>query len=367
MVNVVKLQQAAGILSEQTLEPAQSPAQGFVRRRRAARGAESDGSMSAVSRCDRCRDALRRTRRAAAQLADARRGSCSNRRSTRFGQARAHRRPAIGTRPASNEGPGDLLGVGGVWPGDHRARRAPRAQQVVPAHRNEAPARRRRRPPTHKARRARPTVSTSSTWALRPHRPPALRRSKGIRDGVDKSAATLSNRCGWRGTSNSSSPAFVSAQLRSAPRAPAPPRRRGCCRQSTQASAKVASPRSSRPVLETGSPSRMSNFTLPTTRVRDRVGADRDESFGVLGGLRARRVVFAATASREQRAEAAIARHGFRAEPCAREHDGNAAAPAFVKQIRPQLRLHDDRKQRPHPREESAHAARRVVGQDIAL
>jgi len=93
-----------------------------------------------------------------------------------------------------------------------------------------------------------------------------------------------------------------------------------------------------------------------------RVGADGDESPGILGGLR-RDDAAARHRATEQAAETPIPRHGFRRQARTREHHRHAAPPAFIEQIGPQFRLHDDCQARADARQEAPHRAGRVVGQ----
>ena len=71
--------------------------------------------------------------------------------------------------------------------------------------------------------------------------------------------------------------------------------------------------------------------------------------------------VLLARCAADQRAEAPIARHRSFREARAREHHRHAAPPAFLEQIRPQLRLHDDCQARTYSRQESRRRSRRIV------
>jgi len=93
-----------------------------------------------------------------------------------------------------------------------------------------------------------------------------------------------------------------------------------------------------------------------------RIGADGDEALGILGGLR-RDEAAARHRAAEQGAETAIPRHGFRRQARTREHHRHAAPPAFVEQIGPQFRLHDDCQARADTRQETPHRTGSIVGQ----
>ena len=91
------------------------------------------------------------------------------------------------------------------------------------------------------------------------------------------------------------------------------------------------------------------------------IGADGDESFGIFRALR-RHLRIVRQDAAEQSAETSIARHRLQRKAGARQHDGDAAPPALIEQVRPQFRFHDDDQARLNSSDESAHGAWRVIG-----
>ena len=105
----------------------------------------------------------------------------------------------------------DLRRIRGVGPCDHRYPERGRLEQIVAADRHQAAADERRHRPRHTSWRARPWCPRSSTCGAGRTALPLLRRSKStfLRASM---LATLSKRCGWRGTNTSSASANLGAQ-----------------------------------------------------------------------------------------------------------------------------------------------------------
>ena len=178
----------------------------------------------------------------------------------------------------------DVPAVGIVGARDHRHAERGRLQQIVPAHRHQASAderhigrriqRGRVRPRCRPAALARPAAPLARCCADRSEFPAAPAGSPRSRSAADAAAPASAMR------------PRTSRAARRARRAAAPPRRHGCCRRSTRASRRHSACAVGAPAPGPGAQGCISNFTLPMTCVRARVGADGDEALGILGGLR---------------------------------------------------------------------------------
>ena len=358
MINVLKLQQAAGILSEQSLNrlngllkdspppmrraPPTEPGGCY-----ALSGAEAKQRIDDRAAARRCRGAFRRTpvrrRPLAAAWRDRRKIDAST--SANAGASATSTAP-----PRSISNARDFLAVGVIRPGDHRHAERGRLEQIVPADRHQAPADERdiggrieRREfadgidQQHLRRPAAPRAGAAPIEATPRGAPTSSPRFRSAADG----AAPASTRaCASRlyssacaASSCSSSPAWVLPAIHTG-RAPRYSRAQ------------------LRPLLEHRLAELHVEFHVADDVRAGAVGADGDEALGILRTSAPRRA-FCATASRNRAPRAAITRHGFRRQARAREHHGHAAPPALVEQIRPKFGLHDYRHARPDSREES--------------